>query len=251
MWTYFYLLLSQVYPRIHGGNRSWRSLWTSGRGLSPHTRGKLIKQGNFPYQRGSIPAYTGETIRYYYRCKCFQVYPRIHGGNATNCKGTETIGGLSPHTRGKHILFVPLAVLKGSIPAYTGETLFVMNAARIMESIPAYTGETNRPRYSFRHFQVYPRIHGGNSSSNNHPISRMSLSPHTRGKLQWRDCFRYLYESIPAYTGETLRTNPFYALRSSLSPHTRGKLLPIPCRCRFPQVYPRIHGGNRLTLFRP
>ena len=71
-----------------------------------------------------------------------KVYPRIHGGNESKYPNEQIRGGLSPHSRGKHEMIDGIRQNNGSIPAFTGETVWVKG-------------------YACRN-RVYPRIHGGN-----------------------------------------------------------------------------------------
>ena len=56
--------LTGVYPRIRGGNPTPSHSIRSSRGLSPHTRGKLLDSPMDVTFCGSIPAYAGETRRW-------------------------------------------------------------------------------------------------------------------------------------------------------------------------------------------
>jgi len=51
-----------VYPRVRGGNAIRQNGYTTERGLSPRTRGKLIASSVAACWTGSIPAYAGETL---------------------------------------------------------------------------------------------------------------------------------------------------------------------------------------------
>jgi len=111
------------------------------------------------------------------------VYPRIYGGNIGRDAHSVCARGLSPHIRGKRQVLVEPCLSLRSIPAYTGETVDVIDQ-------PGDCG-------------VYPRIYGGNRTVRRLLDRGEGLSPHIRGKLALGR-YRFLFPgSIPAYTGET------------------------------------------------
>ena len=172
-------------------------------GLSPLVRGKpstLIVASTLV---GSIPACAGETFYLYFSASAFWVYPRLCGGNG----GLQTLSviptGLSPLVRGKLISGVHYATASGSIPACAGETA-------------DYEAERKT-------LGVYPRLCGGNTSTNFRILYILGLSPLVRGKLDPYAPYFGIVGSIPACAGET----------SSGPSFTSGF-----------GVYPRLCGGN-------
>ena len=73
--------VTEVYPRIHGGNPVQAGKFQQAGGLSPHSRGKRDCRCGEPDSGGSIPAFTGETLVTVTMAWRKGVYPRIHGGN--------------------------------------------------------------------------------------------------------------------------------------------------------------------------
>ena len=139
-------LFDKVYPRVHGGNCRIPVFLLICEGLSPRTRGKRDLDARRGQLRGSIPAYTGETVPGCAARSITRVYPRVHGGNRWSCPMPAGYRGLSPRTRGKPKLLRQTVRQDRSIPAYTGETVGALDLAAFVE--------------------VYPRVHGGNSASN-------------------------------------------------------------------------------------
>ena len=92
---------------------------------------------------GSIPAWTGETVRVSPMRQLIQVYPRVDGGNGVRIAAPDGVDGLSPRGRGKHTDEGTAAYRRRSIPAWTGETVM-----GILLDTDA---------------EVYPRVDGGNS----------------------------------------------------------------------------------------
>ena len=135
--------------------------------------------------------------------KLRRVYPRTHGGTCLVPSMSPFAQGLSPHTRGNHIACAASRPAPGSIPAHTGE--------------PRCRGGCRRA------WRVYPRTHGGTVGRQVGPPGAEGLSPHTRGNPDIPGADYTLRGSIPAHTGEPLRT--------------RNHLIPT-------RVYPRTHGGT-------
>ena len=73
---------NRVYPRVGGGNDAQRQEQSQQVGLSPRGRGKPIGNQETRIERGSIPAWAGETTRRPTRMPPWSVYPRVGGGNA-------------------------------------------------------------------------------------------------------------------------------------------------------------------------
>mgnify|MGYP000900575757 CR=1 FL=1 len=151
-----------VYPRVHGGNKLDPNGEFTDQGLSPRTRGKRPVSNSPRSCAGSIPAYTGETGSVTTAGLFDKVYPRVHGGNCRIPVFLLICEGLSPRTRGKRYLDARRGQLRGSIPAYTGETAGLAPCPRATE--------------------VYPRVHGGNQSFFARLFGKIGLSPRTRGK---------------------------------------------------------------------
>ena len=132
----------KVYPRVGGGNSTWRPLWRRIGGLSPRGRGKRIARDEYYHDGGSIPAWAGETTPAMPRMSTTPVYPRVGGGNIFPLHQQQPRLGLSPRGRGKQAHQPRAVIVVGSIPAWAGET-------------------RRRSRLSPRS-PVYPRVGGGN-----------------------------------------------------------------------------------------
>ena len=73
--------LSQVYPRVGGGNRGLQSGAAAVKGLSPRGRGKPASRSAHRPSTRSIPAWAGETYYAIRQGTSGPVYPRVGGGN--------------------------------------------------------------------------------------------------------------------------------------------------------------------------
>ena len=261
----------KVYPRVYGGNANVVMATSRQHGLSPRVRGKLEPGRQRIVGSRSIPACTGETERGRPVCTRPTVYPRVYGGNDHWWSCARCKSGLSPRVRGK-LMGCPTAIgTQRSIPACTGETklgLVPLGGAKVYprvyggnrrnppawtqcpglsprvrgkrmvgpgpetyrRSIPACTGETDGGHSHAAVTVVYPRVYGGNSSSLVLTLNSHGLSPRVRGKPLHGGQGLLGQRSIPACTGETAGC------------HSCG---------RRDWVYPRVYGGNRVTVSDP
>ena len=89
-----------VYPRLRGGSHETDAVVFENNGLSPPTRGILLRLGKPDYQRRSIPAYAGDPNGRSIRLHKARVYPRLRGGSAIIVSLSISYRGLSPPTRG-------------------------------------------------------------------------------------------------------------------------------------------------------
>ena len=110
-----------VYPRVCGGTAgvAWSGHPCSG--LSPRVRGNPTGGNDRLQAYGSIPACAGEPLSRERRRAGRGVYPRVCGGTCRLRVRRDAVQGLSPRVRGNHLLFDPLHVDTGSIPACAGE----------------------------------------------------------------------------------------------------------------------------------
>ena len=175
--------ISEVYPRVGGGNLADARSAFVPIGLSPRGRGKRGRPVWHYCALRSIPAWAGETLL---DCACAvkrKVYPRVGGGNRTRAVWSEIGYGLSPRGRGKPYRSANKKQKAGSIPAWAGETAWRVQAL---------------PEVG-----VYPRVGGGNHISALTRMGVQGLSPRGRGKLLPAGTTRNRQGSIPAWAGET------------------------------------------------
>ena len=95
-------LVTEVYPRVGGGNGNQPAIATADGGLSPRGRGKLVLAFSPLPMPGSIPAWAGETCKGGSTTSHCKVYPRVGGGNGLPAIRRDVAQGLSPRGRGKH-----------------------------------------------------------------------------------------------------------------------------------------------------
>ena len=134
----------RVYPRVGGGNTGHIHHAANDRGLSPRGRGKLPTLSRRLTGHRSIPAWAGETGSHSAKQWTSRVYPRVGGGNLSDCDTMPARAGLSPRGRGKRAKIGCRTARLGSIPAWAGET--AANTAPLAS------------------VSVYPRVGGGNAA---------------------------------------------------------------------------------------
>ena len=157
-------------------------------GLSPRGRGKHLTPAPPHGNKGSIPAWAGET---WSRATLHQktvVYPRVGGGNRVGGDHWGLGYGLSPRGRGKLGNAICGGTGTRSIPAWAGET-------------PPYPQPLGEPR-------VYPRVGGGNVRQEWERRIVQGLSPRGRGKPDTAVNRLIRQWSIPAWAGETPAAEP-------------------------------------------
>ncbi len=111
-----------VHPRVGGGNEDTDVAPLPGWGPSPRGRGKLTPRTERRAERGSIPAWAGETRRPVRGRAATEVHPRVGGGNFCAHTNPDASGGPSPRGRGKPRSTNSSSPDSGSIPAWAGET---------------------------------------------------------------------------------------------------------------------------------
>ena len=172
-------------------------------GLSPRVRGNHEVRPAVRGHGGSIPACTGEPLYATKSCIGARVYPRVYGGTRLIAELRMAEPGLSPRVRGNP---AGSAMLDGTA-----------------WSIPACTGEPDvAPRDDSRR-RVYPRVYGGTQSRYWALSSASGLAPRVRGNLRRARALNGITGSIPACTGEPVRSGRW----RTLTP-----------------VYPRVYGGT-------
>ena len=110
-----------VYPRPRGGTPKHCRPPLCGRGLSPPTRGNLVRRRAGDRNRGSIPAHAGEPANHAGNHHGAGVYPRPRGGTAEEARAAPPDPGLSPPTRGNPAIREGVDGFVRSIPAHAGE----------------------------------------------------------------------------------------------------------------------------------
>ena len=151
----------RVYPRPRGGAAGDRAGAPRSRGLSPPTRGSLVRRPLVLEHEGSIPAHAGEPRPTATSTRSSGVYPRPRGGAIPVTVARLAERGLSPPTRGsrqRHRSTPPTE-----------------------RSIPAHAGEPPTARCSCPRATVYPRPRGGAELMRKYTSQSEGLSPPTRG----------------------------------------------------------------------
>ena len=96
------------------------------RGSSPHTRDKHNRNANNATTPRIIPAYAGQTLLSLSQLLLFQDHPRIRGTNKSTLLLFSCASGSSPHTRDKRETYIRWWLYNRIIPAYAGQTVFLL-----------------------------------------------------------------------------------------------------------------------------
>ena len=198
----------------------------------------------------SIPAHAGEPRGCNAPQPLAPVYPRPRGGAISFLVRRHPSSGLSPPTRGSHVVLRGVLQLSRSIPAHAGEP--ADTARRLPGS------------------RVYPRPRGGAAPTVSIDSVADGLSPPTRGSLAGFAPFDGPLRSIPAHAGEPPKSCPV-ATNDKVYPRPRGGAgyiglkdfrgeWSIPAHAGEPwtgrrprlrqPVYPRPRGGARRCRWR-
>ena len=112
---------SWVYPRPRGGTDVDLTNAEDGWGLSPSTRGNLLEDSFVSKVWRSIPVHAGEPTVYITIGGSCWVYPRPRGGTMICHRTRRPLNGLSPSTRGNHVITSVAELRRRSIPVHAGE----------------------------------------------------------------------------------------------------------------------------------
>ncbi len=123
----------------------------------------------------------------------------------------------------------PLTSTSGLSPHARGKRLVLISSMVSLGPIPACAGETPGSTSTLSAPRAYPRMRGGNFRKIHAAWSRSGLSPHARGKHSASRWNKHHAGPIPACAGET---DDFVK------------------RHDFPWAYPRMRGGNGLSVQR-
>ncbi len=129
-----------VYPRTHGEQANPDNRRSGFTGLSPYSRGTVIKIIAHKHYDRFIPVLTGNSVDICHSVLKCAVYPRTHGEQFQKTVAPRGKVGLSPYSRGT-------------------EPLEPVTAQR-WRFIPVLTGNRAREKSPVSVPPVYPRTHG-------------------------------------------------------------------------------------------
>ena len=153
-------------------------------GLSPLTRGNLLRTEITGEPSGPIPAHAGEPGYFGNKFWVSRAYPRSRGGTIDRPAVSTLFVGLSPLTRGNPIITLAITRRPGPIPAHAGEPCSCVCSLAL-------------PR-------AYPRSRGGTTVFVSLATSFSGLSPLTRGNHAEADDVGRSAGPIPAHAGEPM-----------------------------------------------
>ena len=190
-----------AYPRSRGATALDCSDGDAPMGLSPLTRGNLVRSMRDAVMTGPIPAHAGQPAPATKRAWPLWAYPRSRGATAIPRTLIWVDEGLSPLTRGNLGCDAQRFEGFGPIPAHAGQPL---QGAPIGHPCTAY-----------------PRSRGATDIGKRDGCAIWGLSPLTRGNPHRRSHAHAAVGPIPAHAGQPSTTLPVLVL-STAYPRSRG-----------------------------
>ena len=171
------------HPRVCG-EHTYKPRYDRGReGSSPRMRGTPAGMARIFNLAGIIPAYAGNTKRYYQTTNRLWDHPRVCGEHCRQRRRMRPQGGSSPRMRGTLCNFFA-----------------IRDSPRI---IPAYAGNTLLPPKPFTPDRDHPRVCGEHGTIRWARSWTAGSSPRMRGTLPLRRRALLGHGIIPAYAGNT------------------------------------------------
>ena len=152
-------------------------------GSSPRMRGTQSSTNASHLMFGIIPAYAGNTERYHVRRSAGRDHPRVCGEHRLLERGSVASRGSSPRMRGTHCSWRCCHFRQGIIPAYAGNTPFLI--------------------YSLIPYRDHPRVCGEHLSCSIALNDIKGSSPRMRGTRHQGRIVLHSGRIIPAYAGNT------------------------------------------------
>ena len=177
---------------------------------------------------GPIPAWAGETTRPRSRTADAGAHPRVGGGDVPTALETVTEQGPSPRGRGRRGRYPRRGDPGGPIPAWAGET----------EQVGHRIDEVG----------AHPRVGGGDLAPEPLAEGPLGPSPRGRGRRAPPDGDRGHDGPIPAWAGETTRTDTDGRHRGAHPRVGGGDSVHVSARVHARGPSPRGRGRHRLWV---
>ena len=132
----------RAYPRSRGATVGRGASGDTRQGLSPLTRGNLVRAVDRAAQLGPIPAHAGQPAPSSVSAWASRAYPRSRGATQRELERAKQAWGLSPLTRGNPGHGVDLAALAGPIPAHAGQPSLDHEPGSCVRAYPRSRGAT-------------------------------------------------------------------------------------------------------------
>ena len=143
LWVDRIITLLRAYPRSRGGTPAGAAPKLPSLGLSPLTRGNQSTGKAIRLPVGPIPAHAGEPGSPATVFTSLRAYPRSRGGTEPGAGLGGGCRGLSPLTRGNHVVAREAQRLRGPIPAHAGEPIPRCRASLLQWAYPRSRGGTS------------------------------------------------------------------------------------------------------------
>ena len=212
-----------AHPRACGENQSQADAFGYSTGSSPRVRGKPARRLGRVLLPGLIPARAGKTRSICGSSGCAEAHPRACGENQRTLRYPRHQAGSSPRVRGKLILWGPVPVTLGLIPARAGKTFPDPAKTSIPAAHPRACGENCAwclGRWGL--VGSSPRVRGKPRRSRCCPRPR-GLIPARAGKTKGKTTVCGSQRAHPRACGENLAAQFGSQAKQGSSPRVRGK----------------------------
>ena len=133
--------LRRDHPRVCGEHEPVTPIFSHFPGSSPRMRGTRFGLSLKVLSDGIIPAYAGNTGNRRHRCYRWWDHPRVCGEHSCSWTPAATSTGSSPRMRGTLDQTGACDVAPGIIPAYAGNTAWLLPASFLVWDHPRVCGE--------------------------------------------------------------------------------------------------------------
>ena len=196
--------LPRDHPRVCGEHDKPDSANSLAWGSSPRMRGTLFLAGVDGDDLGIIPAYAGNTCRFFIDTVSMGIIPAYAGNTLTELMLTGLVWD-HPRVCGEHMLtgFV-CWVISGSSPRMRGTPIFEQETDGCSGIIPAYAGNTTMAKLTIVSLRDHPRVCGEHRRLSHSKSQTAGSSPRMRGTPGTRIPAPRAGGIIPAYAGNTI-----------------------------------------------
>ena len=252
----------------YAGNTCWSVAVCPGRTVHPRLRGEHRRQAGGVHARERfIPAYAGNTHGWPRVQRRSPVHPRLRGEHFPFCGRFADGRGSSPLTRGTPQGSAHAHCPVRFIPAYAGNTEFLLNETRSAAVHPRLRGEHHLPTRPSRRIAgsspltrgtlviigalcVAPRFipaYAGNTDCSGRKTRRHAVHPRLRGEHRQEQILTYMIRGSSPLTRGTPAMAKSGAAGTRFIPAYAGNTTRLLSAYRITPVHPRLRGEHLMV----